>query len=93
MLFFPFMLHPPIKSCLSLLLSTIFLFLSFFQDLTQLRAGHIALQPAVLRYTDTCPVSSETMIVTESVTSLMPTPARCLVPSCLLSSILSESGR
>ena len=43
--------------------------------------------------TEIFPVSSEAIIVRESVTSLMPTPARCLVPSSLLSLILSESGR
>lgn len=42
---------------------------------------------------DTLPVSSETTIVSESLTSLIPTAARCLVPRSLLSVILSDNGR
>ena len=38
------------------------------------------------------PLSSDTMIVRESVTSEMPTPALCLVPS-YLSMRFSERGR
>ena len=43
--------------------------------------------------TDTHPVSSETTTVMLSVTSLMPTAARCLVPRSLLIAMLSDSGR
>ena len=41
----------------------------------------------------TLPVSSDTIIVSESVTSEIPTPARCLVPNSFESAILSDNGK
>ena len=43
--------------------------------------------------TETLPVSSDTIIVILSVASLIPTPARCLVPKALLRLTLSVRGR
>ena len=65
----------------------------FFIKISESLSSSISLNSSPFFAQEIAPVSSDTTIVNASVTSLIPSAARCLVPNSLEIDALSESGK